>query len=181
MIRRNKKPKTQKNGLFEYLQDFEERNSHSFFTIQDDKVKKDFNQFKVKNGSNKFNGQKADQSQYSNKYSASTNWSKNCNQKETEKTYKENRSQIRSTKIFFDEYNKKNIRMPIYKESELDFLGNKEIFIPIIKHPVDNDVNTDDETLTDSAIMMKNNLKNAIRKLKKNKILLDSLENMIKL
>lgn len=63
---------------------------------------------------------------------------------------------------FYDEYNKKNVRMVQYDEKDFKFTKSK-ILPPVKWMKVDNDVMTDDEQLGDALKMMRDNLKETIK------------------
>jgi hypothetical protein len=63
---------------------------------------------------------------------------------------------------FYDEYNKKTVRMNQFNEKELEFSKSK--VLPQVKMmKVDNDVLTDSEQLVDAFKMMRENLKETIK------------------
>ena len=63
---------------------------------------------------------------------------------------------------FYDEYNKKTVRMNQFNEKELEFSKSK--VLPQVKMmKVDNDVMTDSEQLVDAFKMMRENLKETIK------------------
>jgi hypothetical protein len=69
---------------------------------------------------------------------------------------------------FFDEYNKKSVKMNQFDEKELDFTKSK--ILPQVKYmKVDNDVMTDSEQLKDAFTMMRDNLKETIKLIQENK------------
>jgi hypothetical protein len=63
---------------------------------------------------------------------------------------------------FYDEYNKKNVRMLQYDEKDFKFTKSK-ILPPVKWMKIDNDVMTDDEQLGDASKMMRDNLKETIK------------------
>jgi hypothetical protein len=63
---------------------------------------------------------------------------------------------------FLDELNRKNIKMPLWEEKDLEFPKSK--ILPKVKiMKVDNDVMTDDEQLNDALKMMRENLREAMK------------------
>ena len=75
----------------------------------------------------------------------------------------------KSKKIeFYDEYNKKNVKMIQFDEKDFKFTKSK--ILPSVKWmKVDNDVMTDDEQLNDTTKMMRDNLKEAIKLIQNDK------------
>ena len=69
---------------------------------------------------------------------------------------------------FYDEYNKKNVKMVQYEEKDFKFTKSK--ILPSVKWmKIDNDVMTDDEQLIDTTKMMRDNLKEAIKQIQNEK------------
>ena len=63
---------------------------------------------------------------------------------------------------FYDEYNKKNVKMIQYEEKHIKFTKSK-ILPPVKWMKIDNDVMTDEEQLGDALKMMRDNLKETIK------------------
>jgi len=76
---------------------------------------------------------------------------------------------IRMKKIeFYDELNRKNIKMIQFEEKDVKFTQSK--ILPKVKFmKVDNDVMTDDEQIKDGFKMMRNDLKETIKFIDENK------------
>ena len=69
---------------------------------------------------------------------------------------------------FFDEMNKRNVRMDQYQEEDIEFTQSK--VLPKVKMmKVDNDVMTDPEQVEDASKMMRDNLKMAIKLIQESK------------
>ncbi len=82
---------------------------------------------------------------------------------------------------FYDELNKKFIKMTLWEEKDIEFTKSK--VMPQVKMmKVDNDVMTDDEQLGDAFKMMRENLKETIKLINENKdYLAKNLSRKIKL
>jgi hypothetical protein len=63
---------------------------------------------------------------------------------------------------FYDEYNKKNVKMIQFEEKDIKFTKSK-ILPPVKWMKIDNDVMTDEEQLGDALKMMRDNLKDTIK------------------
>jgi hypothetical protein len=69
---------------------------------------------------------------------------------------------------FYDEMNKKNVKMNQFEEKELGFQESKKM--PAVKWmKIDNDVMTDSEQLNDALKMMRDNLKETIKLIQSDK------------